>query len=107
MVRCSSFARSVRYRLSLCFHIVCTHHRGNIRVVKLTPRFEGMKAYRQEDDTVRLFRPDKNMARMNKVRRSLYTSCAVWLTGQSAARLALPVCPLRLEVETSADHTEL
>jgi len=34
-----------------------------------------MKAYRQEDDTVRLFRPDKNMARMNK----------------SAARLALPV----------------
>ena len=30
-------------------------------------RFEGMKAYRQEDDTVRLFRPDKNMARMNKV----------------------------------------
>ena len=31
-------------------------------------RFEGMKAYRQEDDTVRLFRPDKNMARMNKVR---------------------------------------
>lgn len=36
--------------------------------------FEGMKAYRQEDDTVRLFRPDKNMARMNR----------------SAARLALP-----------------
>lgn len=28
--------------------------------------FEGMKAYRQEDGTVRLFRPDKNMARMNK-----------------------------------------
>ena len=34
---------------------------------QLTIRFEGMKAYRQEDDTVRLFRPDKNMARMNKV----------------------------------------
>ena len=30
-------------------------------------RFEGMKAYRQEDGTVRLFRPDKNMARMNRV----------------------------------------
>lgn len=29
--------------------------------------FEGMKAYRQEDGTVRLFRPDKNMARMNRV----------------------------------------
>jgi branched-subunit amino acid aminotransferase/4-amino-4-deoxychorismate lyase len=42
---------------------------------ELIGRFEGMKAYRQEDDTVRLFRPDKNMARMNK----------------SAARLALPV----------------
>lgn len=38
-------------------------------------RFEGMKAYRQEDGTVRLFRPDKNMARMNR----------------SAQRIALPV----------------
>ncbi|WWD18768.1 branched-chain amino acid aminotransferase [Kwoniella shandongensis] len=36
--------------------------------------FEGMKAYRQEDGTVRLFRPDMNMARMNR----------------SAARIALP-----------------
>ncbi|GFZ50541.1 Branched-chain-amino-acid aminotransferase [Saitozyma sp. JCM 24511] len=36
--------------------------------------FEGMKAYRQEDGTVRLFRPDKNMARMNR----------------SAQRIALP-----------------
>lgn len=36
--------------------------------------FEGMKAYRNEDGTVRLFRPDKNMARMNR----------------SAARIALP-----------------
>ena len=26
-----------------------------------------MKAYRQDDGTVRLFRPDKNMARMNRV----------------------------------------
>ncbi|CDZ98398.1 branched-chain-amino-acid aminotransferase [Phaffia rhodozyma] len=36
--------------------------------------FEGMKAYRCDDGTVRLFRPDKNMARMNT----------------SAARIALP-----------------
>lgn len=36
--------------------------------------FEGTKAYRSEDDTVRLFRPDMNMARMNR----------------SAARIALP-----------------
>lgn len=37
-------------------------------------RFEGMKAYRCEDGTIRLFRPDMNMARMNR----------------SAARIALP-----------------
>jgi branched-chain amino acid aminotransferase len=36
--------------------------------------FEGTKAYRSEDGTVRLFRPDMNMARMNR----------------SAARIALP-----------------
>ncbi|EIW67598.1 hypothetical protein TREMEDRAFT_33395 [Tremella mesenterica DSM 1558] len=36
--------------------------------------FEGMKAYRNEDGTVRLFRPDMNMARLNR----------------SAARAALP-----------------
>lgn len=36
--------------------------------------FEGMKAYRCEDGTVRLFRPDMNMKRMNR----------------SAARIALP-----------------
>lgn len=29
-----------------------------------------MKAYRQDDDTVRLFRPDMNMARMNRVSRA-------------------------------------
>ncbi|KAH7021028.1 aminotransferase [Microdochium trichocladiopsis] len=36
--------------------------------------FEGMKAYKDKDGEVRLFRPDKNMARFNK----------------SAARIALP-----------------
>ena len=36
--------------------------------------FEGMKAYRTVDDSIRLFRPDKNMARLNT----------------SAARIALP-----------------
>lgn len=36
--------------------------------------FEGMKAYKDKNGDVRLFRPDKNMARMNK----------------SAARIALP-----------------
>lgn len=36
--------------------------------------FEGMKAYRCEDGTIRLFRPDMNMARMNR----------------TAARIALP-----------------
>lgn len=36
--------------------------------------FEGMKAYKDKSGTVRLFRPDKNMARLNK----------------SAARIALP-----------------
>ncbi|ORY06491.1 aminotransferase [Clohesyomyces aquaticus] len=36
--------------------------------------FEGMKAYKDKDGQVRLFRPDKNMQRMNK----------------SAARIALP-----------------
>lgn len=38
--------------------------------------FEGMKAYRQEDGTIRLFRPDMNMARMNRVR---YRFCYVSL----------------------------
>ncbi|GAO16316.1 hypothetical protein UVI_02017030 [Ustilaginoidea virens] len=36
--------------------------------------FEGMKAYKDKDGQIRLFRPDKNMARLNK----------------SAARIALP-----------------
>lgn len=36
--------------------------------------FEGMKAYKNKDNQISLFRPDKNMARLNK----------------SAARIALP-----------------
>lgn len=36
--------------------------------------FEGMKAYKDQEGQVRLFRPDRNMARINK----------------SAARIALP-----------------
>lgn len=28
--------------------------------------FEGMKAYKAKDGSIRLFRPDKNMARLNK-----------------------------------------
>ena len=36
--------------------------------------FEGMKAYRAADDSIRLFRPDRNMARFN----------------DSATRIALP-----------------
>jgi branched-chain amino acid aminotransferase len=36
--------------------------------------FEGMKAYRDSEDRIRLFRPDKNMERFNK----------------SASRIALP-----------------
>lgn len=33
--------------------------------------FEGMKAYRAKDGSVRLFRPDKNMARLNKSSRRI------------------------------------
>ena len=36
-----------------------------------------MKAYRNEDGTVRLFRPDKNMARMNRVSVHLDALCVV------------------------------
>lgn len=36
--------------------------------------FEGMKAYKDKEGRIRLFRPDKNMARLNK----------------SSARIALP-----------------
>lgn len=38
--------------------------------------FEGMKAYKDKQGKIRLFRPDMNMARMNR----------------STARIALPVC---------------
>ena len=38
--------------------------------------FEGLKAYRDENGKVTLFRPDMNMKRMNR----------------SATRVALPVC---------------
>lgn len=44
--------------------------------------FEGMKAYRDENGKVTLFRPDMNMKRMNK----------------SAARIALPVGELTHQV---------
>lgn len=51
-----------------------------------------MKAYRQEDGTVRLFRPDMNMKRMNNVGRLLLPEWIYIISGlQSAARLALPV----------------
>lgn len=33
--------------------------------------FEGMKAYRDESGSIRLFRPNKNMARMNKSAASI------------------------------------
>lgn len=48
-------------------------------IQELKFRFEGMKAYRNADGTVRLFRPDKNMARMNRV-------------GLLASSLLVPVC---------------
>jgi branched-subunit amino acid aminotransferase/4-amino-4-deoxychorismate lyase len=44
----------------------------------ITYRFEGMKAYRQEDGTVRLFRPDKNMERMNRVSSLLRVLPSMW-----------------------------
>lgn len=43
--------------------------------------FEGMKAYRDENGKVTLFRPDMNMKRMQT----------------SAKRLALPVCRFRVD----------
>jgi hypothetical protein len=64
MIRCPIVFGPFCYCLPLRFHTV----RSSISAeFKLMNRFEGMKAYRQEDDTVRLFRPDKNMARMNRV----------------------------------------
>jgi branched-chain amino acid aminotransferase len=57
------------WTLLLLSSITLSHCKHNFMSAEyeLMDRFEGMKAYRQEDDTVRLFRPDKNMARMNRV----------------------------------------
>jgi hypothetical protein len=59
---------------SLCAPLLSTSKDLRIRLLAraetsyLICSFEGMKAYRCDDGTVRLFRPDKNMARMNTVR---------------------------------------
>jgi hypothetical protein len=86
MIRCPIVFGSFRYCFPLRFHTVRLTISAEF---ELMDRFEGMKAYRQEDDTVRLFRPDKNMARMNKVCSSIDTREKA--DNQSAARLALPV----------------
>ncbi|KAM0255372.1 hypothetical protein ACHAQJ_005814 [Trichoderma viride] len=53
--------------------------------------FEGMKAYRDKNGDIRLFRPDKNMARLNK----------------SAARIALPTFEPTAFVELISKLTKL
>ncbi|OTB09320.1 hypothetical protein M426DRAFT_315889 [Hypoxylon sp. CI-4A] len=53
--------------------------------------FEGMKAYRDKDGQIRLFRPDKNMARFNK----------------SAARIALPTFEPTALIELIAKFAKL
>lgn len=53
--------------------------------------FEGMKAYKDKDGNVRLFRPDKNMARLNK----------------SAARIALPTFEPTSFIELISKFTKL
>ena len=53
--------------------------------------FEGMKAYKDKDGKVRLFRPDKNMERFNK----------------SAARIALPTFEPQSLIELIAKFAEL
>ncbi|KAG6109276.1 branched-chain-amino-acid transaminase bat2 [Claviceps sp. LM219 group G6] len=53
--------------------------------------FEGMKAYKDKDGKVRLFRPDKNMARLNK----------------SAARIALPTFEPTSFIELISKLTQL
>ncbi|KAL6886414.1 aminotransferase [Trichoderma longibrachiatum] len=53
--------------------------------------FEGMKAYRDKNGDIRLFRPDKNMARLNK----------------SAARIALPTFEPTALIELIAKLTKL
>ncbi|KAM0426758.1 hypothetical protein ACHAPT_008074 [Fusarium lateritium] len=53
--------------------------------------FEGMKAYKDKNGKVRLFRPDKNMARLNK----------------SAARIALPTFEPKSFIELIAKFAQL
>ena len=53
--------------------------------------FEGMKAYKDKKGDVRLFRPDKNMERMNK----------------SAARIALPTFEGQAMVDLIAGFVKL
>lgn len=53
--------------------------------------FEGMKAYKDKDGKIRLFRPDKNMARLNK----------------SAARIALPTFEPTSFIELISKLTQL
>lgn len=53
--------------------------------------FEGTKAYKDKDGNVRLFRPDKNMARLNR----------------SAARIALPTFEEDKMIELLAKFTKM
>ncbi|MCJ1445023.1 MAG: branched-chain-amino-acid transaminase bat2 [Stictis urceolatum] len=53
--------------------------------------FEGMKAYKSADGSTRLFRPDKNMERMNK----------------SSARIALPNFDTKQMIETIKEFVRL
>ena len=53
--------------------------------------FEGTKAYKDRNGDIRLFRPDKNMARMNK----------------SAARIALPTFDSKALVELLKQFVQL
>jgi branched-chain amino acid aminotransferase len=53
--------------------------------------FEGLKAYKAKDGSIRLFRPDKNMARLNK----------------SAARIALPTFTGTALIDLLAEFVKL
>jgi branched-chain amino acid aminotransferase len=53
--------------------------------------FEGMKAYKDKDGKIRLFRPDMNMARMNK----------------SSARIALPTFDPAAMIDLIAKFAEV
>jgi branched-chain amino acid aminotransferase len=75
---CGSYRFRHNFYQYVCFYVL-------VATINLSPGatvlhyaqalFEGMKAYRHEDGTVTMFRPDMNMKRMNI----------------SAQRLALPV----------------